>query len=178
MIRRPRRTIPATITGVVVLAAAALAAISCIQLIAGTPPLIPFTTVGRFAATTTLNDPAVLAGGAVLALLGVVLLACALLPGTPQVLALASTNDHTDAGVARLSLARDLTAHAAAADGITDAHVTVGARAVTVNAHTALRDRAGLAEQVRERVAPRLDDVNLARPARVRVTITPERSAR
>lgn len=178
MIRRPRRTIPATITALVVLAAAALAAISCIQLIAGTPPLIPFTTVGEFAATTTLNNPAVLAGGALLVLLGAMLLVCALLPGTPQVLALASSNDHTDAGVARHSLARDLTTHAAAADGITDAHVTVGARTVKVNARTALRDRTGLAERLRERVATRLVDINLARPARIRVTITPDRSAR
>lgn len=178
MIRRPRRTVPAVIVGLILLAAAVVVVISCIQLIVGNAPLIPFTAVGRFAADASLDDPAVLIGGAVLALVGVVLLVCALLPGTPQVLALAESNDHTDAGVARQSLARDLTAHARAADGITGARVAVGARTVTVNARTPLRDRSGLSERVRELVGARLDDINLARPARVRVSITPDRSAR
>ena len=80
--------------------------------------------------------------------------------------------------MSRHSLARDLTAHARRADGITDAHVTVSARRVTVNARTALRDRSGLSERVRELVDTRLADINLARPTRVRVQVTPDRSTR
>lgn len=178
MIRLPRRTVPAVIVGVILLAASVVLAISCIQVIAARRPLIPFTTVGQFVATASMTSPVVVAGGVVLAVIGLLLLACALLPGAPQVIALASSNDHTDAGVNRRSLARDLTSHARRADGITDAHVAVGARTVKVNARTPLRDHSGLSERVRELVAGRLDDINLARPARVRVTITPDRSAR
>lgn len=178
MIRRPRRTVPATIVGVVLLALAVVVAVSCIQLIVGSPPLVPLGTVAGLGRGVSWNAPVVLAGGAVLALIGLVLLACAILPGTPKVLALASTNDHTDAGVARHSLGRDLASHARSADGITDAHVTVGARSVKVNARTLLGDRSGLSERVRDAVTERLEDINLARRPRVRVTITPERSPR
>jgi Family of unknown function (DUF6286) len=178
MIRRPRRTVPAVLVGAVLLAAAVVLAISCVQLIVGRIPLVPFGTIAQLAADTTLSNPVVVIGGATLAMVGLVLLLCALLPGTPQVLALASINDHTDAGVTRHSLARDLTSHARRTDGITDARVTVGARTITVNARTPLRDRSGLSERVREQVTARLDYVNLARPTRVRVTITPDRSAR
>jgi Family of unknown function (DUF6286) len=178
MIRRPRRSIPATIVGLVLLAAAAAVAISCIQLAAGGRPLVPFSTVGDLVAGLSWNDPALLIAGGVLAVLGAVLLACALLPGTPKVLALAPSNEHTSAGVARRSLASDLTHHARGADGITDARVRVGARKVTVDARTPLQDRSGLSEQVRDLVVRRLDDIDLARPARVRVMIKPDRSAR
>ena len=177
MIRRPRRTVPATVVGLVLLVGAVLVAISCIQVISGSPPLIPFAAIGALG-DTTWNNPAVLAAGAGLALIGVVLLACALLPGAPQVLALAAGNDHTDAGVARHTLARDLTSRARAADGITGAHVAVGARKVKVAARTALQDRSGLSEGVRKVVTERLDDINLARRPRLTVTVAKDRSAR
>lgn len=176
MIRRPRRTVPATIVGLVLLVAAVLVAISCIQLIAGSAPLVAFSTLEELGRATTWNDPRVLAAGGILSSVGLVLLACGLLPGRPQVLALAPGDDHTAAGISRRSLAGDLTSRARA-DGITDARVRVGARTVTVNARTPLRDRSGLPERVRELVTERLDDINLARPARLRVTVTSDRSA-
>lgn len=178
MIRRPRRTVPATIVGLVLLAVSLGVAISCIQLIAGSPPLIPFTSLGELGRNATWNDPAVLADGTVLAVVGLVLLACAVLPGTPQVLALAPGNEHTAAGVARHSLARDLATRAGHADGITSARVTVRTRVVKVVAHTPLRDRSGLTERVREVLTERLDDINLAQPPRLRITLAPDRNAR
>lgn len=177
MIRRPRRSVPATIVGLMLLVAAVVVAVSCIQLIAGSPPLVAFSTLAELGSDTTWNDARVLAAGGVLSLVGLVLLACGLLPGRPQVLALAPGDDHTAAGISRRSLVGDLTSHARRADGITDARVRVGARTVTVNARTPLRDRSGLPERVRELVADRLDDINLARPARLRVTVTSDREA-
>jgi hypothetical protein len=177
MIRRPRRTVPATIVGLTLLVAAVVVAISCIQLIAGSPPLVAFSTLAELGRDMTWKDPRVLAAGGILSSIGLVLLACGLLPGRPQVLALAPGDDHTTAGISRRSLAGDLTTHARRADGITGARVRVGARTVTVNARTPLRDCSGLPERVRELVTGRLDDINLARPARLRVTVTSDRSA-
>ena len=177
MIRRPRRTVPATIVGLTLLVAAVVVAISCIQLIAGSPPLVAFSTLAELGRDMTWKDPRVLAAGGILSSIGLVVLACGLLPGRPQVLALAPGDDHTTAGISRRSLAGDLTTHARRADGITGARVRVGARTVTVNARIPLRDRSGLPERVRELVTERLDDINLARPARLRVTVTSDRSA-
>jgi hypothetical protein len=61
------------------LVASVSVAVSCVQTIAGVPPLLAFDTLGRTAAST-LADPKVLGAGALLALLGTVLLLCALLP--------------------------------------------------------------------------------------------------
>lgn len=177
MIRRSRRSVPATIVGLMLLVAAVAVAVSCIQLIAGGPPLVPFSTLGELGHETTWNDPLVLGAGGLLSLVGLVLLVCGLLPGNPQVLALAPGDDHTAAGISRRSLTGDLTSHARRVDGITDARVRVGARTVTVNTRTPLRDRSGLAERIRELVTARLDDINLARPARLRVTVTSDREA-
>jgi hypothetical protein len=74
-----RRSVPAFVVALVMLVASVSVAVSCVQTIAGVPPLLAFDTLGRTAAST-LADPKVLGAGALLALLGTVLLLCALLP--------------------------------------------------------------------------------------------------
>ncbi|MDQ3885740.1 MAG: alkaline shock response membrane anchor protein AmaP [Actinomycetota bacterium] len=175
MIRRPRRTVPATIVSLILLAGSLGVAISCIQLISGRPPLIPFAILGELGRDATWNDPIVLVGGAALAVTGLVLLICALLPGTPLVLALASDSEHIDAGVTRHSLARGLTTHVGRADGITHARVKIGSRVIKVTARTPLRDHSGLVERIGDVVTERLDDINLARRPRLRITIASDR---
>lgn len=178
MIRRSRRTVPATLVGLVLLAVSACVAISCVQFLAGRPPLIPFATLAELGRDATWNNPAVLAGGAALGVVGLMLLACAVLPGIPLVLPLAHHHEHTDAGIARSSLVRDLTTHAERADGITRARVKVGARVVKVIARTPLRDHSGLAERVRDVLTARLDNIDLAQRPRLRITLAQDRSAR
>jgi len=178
MRRLPRRSVPALIVALLLLVASVLVGVSCVQTIAGVPPLLAFDALGRNAASATLADPTVLAAGVLLALLGTVLLLCALLPGTPQVLPLAAHEGGAVAGVARNGLARDLAAHARLADGITTARVSVGTRTVRVTVGTPLRDHSGLADKVRTAVDTRLADVELARTPRLRVHVVPDRSAR
>lgn len=86
MTRRPRRTVPAGILAAIGLAAAVLIAWSCGQLLLGQAPLIPFTTLAQTGSGITWASPAVLTAGIAAALLGLVLLAAALLPGTPRVM--------------------------------------------------------------------------------------------
>jgi hypothetical protein len=178
MTRLPRRTVPAVLVGLALLTMSVLVAVSCVQTIAGKPPLLPFAASGRAAASVTLADPRVLTTGGVLALLGAVLLVCALLPGTPQVLPLAARDGGAAAGVGRQGLARDLAGCARRTDGVTAARVDVGARTVRVTARTLLRDRSGVAERVRGAIDARLVEVGLAREPRVRVRVVPDRSAR
>jgi hypothetical protein len=178
MTRLPRRTVPAVLAGLALLTMSVLVAVSCVQLIAGNPPLLPFAALGRAAASVTLADSRVLAAGGLLALLGAVLLVCALLPGTPHVLPLAPRDGGAAAGVGRRGLANDLAGCARRTDGITAARVNVGARTVRVTARTMLRDRSGLAERVHGAIGARLAEVGLARDPRVRVRVVPDRSTR
>jgi hypothetical protein len=178
MIRRPRRTVPATIVGLVLLAAAVVVAVSCIQVIVGGRPLVPFSALGALGRDTTWDAPGSLAAGAVLVLAGLVLLLCGLHPGRPQVLALARGDDDIATGILRRSLEGDLARRVRGVDGITAARVTVGARAVSVHARTPLRERSGLPERIRERITERLDAIDLAHPVRLRVAITADRNAR
>jgi hypothetical protein len=176
MTRLPRRTVPALIVALVLLVTSVLVGVSCVQTIAGVPPLIAFDTLGRTAAAFTLADPQVLAAGGLLALLGAVLLLCALIPGTPQVLPLAAHERGAVAGVARHGLARDLAAHARRTDGITTMRISVGARTVRATAGTPLRDHSGLADNVRVAIGTRLAEVELARVPRIRVHVVSDRS--
>jgi hypothetical protein len=178
MSRLPRRTVPALVAGLILLAACVLVAVSCVQTIAGAPPALSFAALGRAATSLTLGDPRVLAAGGLLVLLGAVLLLCAVLPGTPQVFSLAAHEGGAAAGVSRHGLARDLAARARRTDGITAARVDLGARTVRVTARTPLRDHSGLAERVRAAIDARLAEVELARHPRVRVRIVPDRSTR
>jgi len=178
VIRHPRRTVPATLVALVILAAAVLVAISCIQVIAGRSPLIPFTTIAGFAEDTAWNDAVILAAGAGLAGIGLVLLVCALLPGRSRVVPLAENDENTQTAVTRRSLAHDLAEHARRADGITSAGATVGARAIRITARTPLRDGSTVIDRVREQVETRLDDIAPDRRPRVRVAVRPDRSVR
>lgn len=178
MTRLSRRTVPALVVALLLLAASVVVGVSCVQTIAGVPPLLAFDTLGRTAAASTLADPGVLAAGALSVLLGTALLLCALLPGAPQVLPLAAHEGGAVAGVTRSGLGRDLAAHARRADGMTTARVSISARTIRVTAGTPLRDHTGLADKVRTVVDTRLAEVELARVPRLRVHVVRDRNAR
>ena len=178
MTRLPRRTVPALVTGLILLATSVLVGVSCVQVIAGAPPLLPFDALHEAATSATMADPPVLAAGGLLSLLGVVLLACALLPGVPQVLPLAAHDGGATAGVSRHGLGRDLAGCVLRTDGITAARVKVGVRTVRVKARTPLRDRSGLADRIVTAVTSRLADIELARTPDVRVRVASDRSSR
>lgn len=171
MIRRPRRTIPAILVAVVLLAAAVLVTISCVQLLLGQPPLLPFTALAELGAGLSGASPAVLAAAAVAALLGLVLLYAALTPGAPTVLPLDAGSSGIDTGVTRHSLASALTATAAGVDGVDTAQVTVRGRRVTATVHTPLHEATGLRAQVATALDDQLTDLAPTRPPQVRVRV-------
>jgi hypothetical protein len=174
MIRRPRRSLPVILLALVLLAAAVLVAISCIQLLLHQNPLIPFGALAAFGASLRWNAPITIVVGVVAAALGLILLAAGLLPGKPTVLPL-SNNGRTSAGVSRRSLRRDLTTAAASADGVRSAAVRVRRGRVVATVRTPAADTAGVAEQVRTLLDERLTAIALARRPRLRIRVSPDR---
>lgn len=177
MIRRPRRSVPATLVALVVLAAAALVATATIQHLLGHTPVVSVDTVAGAVVGRSWDDSVVTAAGAASAVLGLVLLAAALLPGTPTVIPLSGAGGRTDAGMYRRTLRKDLTTTAAAADGVSSAALKVGRRRITGTVRSPAKDTDGVGEQVRSLLAERLADIAPARHPRVRIKVTTERSS-
>lgn len=171
MIRRPRRTLPATLVALILLAAAVLVTVSCVQVLLGQSPLLPFTDMAAFGATLAGASPVVLAAAAVLASLGVVLLYAALIPGAPTVLPLDAGTSGLDTGVTRASLASALTDTARGVDGVDAARVQVRGRRVTATVHTPLAEPDELREQVTTALDDRLTDLAPTRTPQVRVRV-------
>ncbi|MEW2087301.1 DUF6286 domain-containing protein [Streptomyces sp. NPDC005283] len=163
MKRRPRRTIPATLTALVMLAACVLVAISAIQLIIGQSPLISYRSVTDTLHRTHWNDTTILGAGVAAVLLGLVMLLAALLPGKPTVLPLTGG---LDAGVTRRSLRHALQNTAASVDGVSRAQLKLGSRTIVARIRTDRTNTEGLTEAVRRALDQRLDEVTpLTRPA-------------
>ncbi|MFE7775189.1 DUF6286 domain-containing protein [Streptomyces sp. NPDC057445] len=163
MKRRPRRTVPATLTALVLLAACVLITIVAIQLIMGQSSLIGYRSVTDTLHSTHWNDTAVLVAGGTLVLLGLLLLLAALLPGKPRVLPLSGD---MDAGVTRRSLRHALQNTAASVDGVSRAKLKLGRRTIVARVRTDRTNTEGLTDAVRAAVDQHLDQVTpLTRPA-------------
>ncbi|MFJ7213491.1 DUF6286 domain-containing protein [Amycolatopsis sp. NPDC098790] len=163
MKRRPRRSVPALLTALVLLAGCVLVTVVTVQLILGERPWISYDAVAA-----TLHDlhwtdllPAV--AGGVLALLGLVLLLAAVLPGAATVLPL---DGLFDSGAARGGYRSTLRAAAAGVDGVSAARVKLRTRRVKVRVETSRTQPDGLTDAVRAAVTDRLDRIGPAtRPA-------------
>ncbi|WP_327323450.1 DUF6286 domain-containing protein [Streptomyces sp. NBC_01210] len=163
MKRRPRRTIPAILTGLVLLTTCVLIAIVGIQLIIGQTPLIRYRSVTDALHSTQWNDTATLGAGAAAVLLGLLMLLAALLPGKPTVLPLAGD---MDAGVTRSSLRNALQSTAGSVDGVSRAKLKLGRRTIVAHIRTDRTNTVGLTDAVRAALDERLDQVTpLTRPA-------------
>lgn len=175
MTRHPRRTVPATIVAVVLLAVCAAVATAVIQSLIGRTPFI---TLDRLLAVTSSqqwNSAPVVTTAIVVAVVGLVLLLVAIRPGRPIVLPLARQegadgNPGADAGVRRATLTKDLSAAASTVSGVESVSVDARPRRVIAQVQTA-----GTAEDVpgavRERLTERLADIAPARMPAVRVKV-------
>ncbi|MBN6038498.1 DUF6286 domain-containing protein [Amycolatopsis sp. 195334CR] len=174
MNRRPRRSLPATVTALILLAACVLVVITVVQRLTGDQPWLDYRAIATAVHATRWTDltTALVAGTA--ATLGLVLLLAAILPGKRTVLALAGT---PDSGAARAGYRSTLRAAAANVDGISRASVTVGSRRVKVRAKTARTQLDGLAEAVAATVEQRLDHVTPARRPTVSVKVRTTRES-
>lgn len=181
MIRRPRRVIPAMVVALVLLAGCALVAVCCLQQVSGHTPVLTWHQVADLGVRLHWHDPAVLAAGAVAAVVGLILLAGTLLPGRPTVLPLAATDVTTsDDGVSRRGLGEILRHSAVDTDGVTAARARVRGGRVLVRITTPLDqpdDVHDVHDRVQQAVSDSLDRVALAAPPRLRVHVRTRQSS-
>ncbi|MET3923423.1 DUF6286 domain-containing protein [Arthrobacter sp. UYEF20] len=166
---RPSRAVPALILGTLLLAAGvALVWAAVARLATGSWPV--FLAGPRDWLTgVTWNDPGVWAVGAAAAVVGLVLLAAALVPGRFNALRLRAPADGGQVPVAgtqeivmtRRAVARYAAAHCEYVDGVSSASATATARAVHLNVTTALRETGELRGLVIAVVGERLAGAGL-----------------
>ncbi|MFJ1768476.1 DUF6286 domain-containing protein [Amycolatopsis sp. NPDC088138] len=173
MKRRPRRSTPATLVAVVLLAICALAAVVAIQTILGQTPWVGYPSVAGWLHATRWSDVVPVLAGAAAILLGLLLLAAAVLPGKLVVLPLAG---ETDSGASRRSYRGTLRAAVSDVDGVAGAALKVKRRKVIARVRTARTNTEGLPDAVRTAIERRLSQIAPATVPAVKVRVTSTRS--
>ena len=174
MIRRPRRSIPATVLAVVLLAVCVGVVVAVVQSLLGRTPFLSLVQVLNTSGSLRWSDAAVVAAAVVVAVLGLVLLAAALRPGKPTVLPLIRlTGDDgrpiADAGVRRHTLEKDLGTTVSAVSGVASAKVIARRNSVAVDVTTVVGDPDALSGLVRRRLDERVIEIGPAFRPRVRI---------
>jgi hypothetical protein len=160
--RRPRRSTPAVLTALVLLAVCVLVAVVAIQMIIGASQLVDYRSVATTLHGTHWNDLGTALAGGVLALAGLLLLLAAILPGAPTVLPLSGDPTGMDSGATRRGLRATLRAAASTVDGVSVAKLRLGRGKVAAVVRTNRTNTTGLDDAVRAAIEHRLDQINLA----------------
>ncbi|MFJ4099435.1 DUF6286 domain-containing protein [Amycolatopsis japonica] len=174
MKRRPRRSTPAVLVALVVLAGCVLAAAVAVQTIIGEKPWISYDAIASALHDLRWSDPLPAIAGGVVALLGLLLLVSAVVPGKPTVLPL---EGGTDSGASRRSYRSTLRTAASTVDGVSAAKLKVKRRAIVSVVTTGRTNTAGLAGAVRAAIEHRLAQIGPAAVPAVRVRVKATRSA-
>jgi hypothetical protein len=171
VIRYSRRSLPAAVVALVLLAASAVVAVSAIQFLVGERPWVTYDSLTAPVHAASWTELPVVLGGGAAALIGLVLLFTALVPGKPVVLPLAAA----DSGASRHSLRRTLQASASGVDGVVSAKLKLRRKKVKAKVRTNRTNTDGLAEAVRTAVEVRLDQIAPITRPRVRVRVRSKR---
>ena len=175
MIRRPRRVLPASLAALVLLAACVLVALWTMQLALGEPAIVDYDTVAATVNRIRWIDQAVWITGGAAALLGVITILTAVVPGRSLTLALTAADSPDDATITRSSLRTALRA-AAHVDGVTAASVKLRRRQVRAVVRTNRTSTDGIAERTRTALRQRLELIGLAGHRDVTVAVKTARS--
>ncbi|MET3720912.1 MULTISPECIES: DUF6286 domain-containing protein [unclassified Arthrobacter] len=173
--RRPSRTVPASIVGILLLAAGvALVWLTVARLIDGTWSTL---LLGPRDWLTGLawNAPDVWGVGIAAGVVGLILLLCALIPGRFSALTVRSASGD-DAEGRETVITRSAVAHLAKAqcvqiDGVSSASATATNKRVHLSVKTSLRDAGDLGTRVTDSVRDRLKAIGLDPVPRVTATV-------
>ncbi len=183
--RRPSRTIPSLIAGILILAASvALAWLSIARLRDGTWSTI-LLGPRDWLTGLTWDDPSMWYIGVAAAVIGVILLLCALIPGSFSALPVRNasradvdgTKDNeavmyqSETVMTRRAVAHVARAQCVQIDGVTAAVVTAGNKRVHLKVQTSLRETKDLRSQVIADVRDRLTAIGLNPVPRVTASI-------
>jgi len=166
--RRPARTVPATLTAVVLLALGVGLSWAAVQrLVEGSWPAFADQT-GAWVAALVWGTVWVLVLAIAVAVLGLILLVAAIKPGPPTAMSVDSGSSADAAGTStevvmtRRSVAKLATARAGHVDGVDSVSSVVGARKITIAVKTPSQQLAEIEQQVRDRVTDALQSAGLA----------------
>ncbi|MER7207315.1 DUF6286 domain-containing protein [Streptosporangium sp. NPDC000239] len=172
---RPRRVVPAVITAVLMTALGVVVAAEVISALLGRPlRWTPYDRMLSWASTTRWDDSRVLFGAGVVALLGLLLVLLALIPGRPRLIPVRTGDPELIIGMQPRGFTRALTHAAEQVPGIDRARVRLRGRTAEVTAHSPLREPAGLAEAVQRAVTTRIAALGPLKDYPVRVRLRGE----
>lgn len=171
MTQRTRRSLPASLVALTLLALCVLVAVSCLQSLTGHTPWLPFDALAHLGTELTVGSPLVVIAATITGLLGLVLLGAAAAPGGVTVLPLNPGSSGLTSGVTRRSLVRALQVSAVGVDGVDRADIHLGTRRVRVKITTPLHEPGALRDQVAGALLDRLADIAPTRTPAIRVRI-------
>ena len=161
MIRRPRRAVAAVVVALVLIAVCVIVAVSTVQKLSGTTELVSSRSVADLLHDTTWGSGVVLGVGIGVLLIGVLLLAVALVPGRAVVVPLES-EPGVESGITRRSLRATVRDATDSVIGLESSRVRLGRKKIRITARTH-RPESEIAGTVRATVGERLDRVAVRR---------------
>lgn len=175
--RRRSRTVPASIVAVVLLAAGVLAVVAAVAAIAAGAWPSQVQSAADVVASWRWNSPEVLTAGIVVAVLGVVLVLAAVLPGPWNAAALSAPRqaqaEVVDVVISNRGLARLALSSAEIVDGVDRVSASAAGHRVRVSVVTSSRDQAQLVrDRVQQVVTDRLRAVGVTPVPRVSTTVS------
>lgn len=173
--RRSSRTVPATITAIALLALAVVVIWGSVAyLTQGSWPA--FASNGSDAIEpTTWSHPSVSVASGIAAILGLLLLIIAILPGKQTALEIIGSRggvkNTSETVISPRGLARLTSSHVDQTDGVDSSSVTVTAKRVTVDAKTSLHQAKGLSKDLEESITEKFDSIGLSPIPKVTVRV-------
>ncbi|WP_084433740.1 DUF6286 domain-containing protein [Kibdelosporangium aridum] len=158
------------LTALVMLGACVVAAVSAVQWAVGEPALVSFAALAESAHDLQWRDVAPAVAGAVAALIGVLLVFAALIPGKPLTIALSADDFGEHAVVSRTSV-RSALKSAAKVDGVSNAAITLRRKRIHAVVRTNRTSIDGVADAVRSALQQCLTQIGLATQLGVTVKV-------
>ncbi|TDC04669.1 hypothetical protein E1267_22040 [Nonomuraea longispora] len=169
---RPRRRIPAVVAGLLLMLLSLLVAAETISGLVGRPlRLVPYDGMLAWASATLWSNPLFLLASAVVTLLGLALLAAALVPGRPGMVPVRSGDPGLIIGLRTRTVARALAHAAEEVPGVHGARARMRGSTVVVTAATSGWDKERFGTEVRDAVLTRLAAMEPVEPYRVVVNV-------